>query len=75
MVGVSVAYNFQTGSNKIKLPTEYESVTPTLGPYFREFLDMHFPGRCVGRDGPIPWPPHSLDIMPLDFFLWGYIKD
>jgi hypothetical protein len=27
IVGVSVAYNFQTGNNKIKLLTEYESVT------------------------------------------------
>jgi hypothetical protein len=27
IVGVSVAYNFQTRSNKIKLLTEYESVT------------------------------------------------
>jgi hypothetical protein len=26
-VGVSVDYNFQTGSNKIKLLTEYDSVT------------------------------------------------
>jgi len=21
------------------------------------------------------WPPHSLDLNPLDFFLWGYLKD
>jgi hypothetical protein len=27
IVGVSVACNFQSGSNKIKLLTEYESVT------------------------------------------------
>jgi hypothetical protein len=27
---VSVAYNFQTGNNKIKLLTEYESVTHKL---------------------------------------------
>ena len=20
------------------------------------------------------WPPRSLDIIPLDFFLWGYLK-
>jgi hypothetical protein len=44
-----VAYNFQTGNDKI---------------IAREFLDMHFPGRWVGRDGPI-----------LNFFLWGYVKD
>jgi hypothetical protein len=29
----------------------------------------------VGRDGPIPWPPPSPDITPLNFFLWGYVKD
>jgi hypothetical protein len=21
------------------------------------------------------WPPRSSDITPLDFFLWGYVKD
>jgi hypothetical protein len=36
---------------------------------------MHFPGRWVGRDGPIPWPPPSPDITPLDFSLWGHVKD
>ena len=24
---------------------------------------------------PIAWPPRSPDITPLDFFLWGYVKD
>jgi hypothetical protein len=22
----------------------------------------------------MPWPPHSPDITPPDFFLWGYVK-
>ncbi|PNF32700.1 hypothetical protein B7P43_G12963, partial [Cryptotermes secundus] len=38
-------------------------------------LDKHFPGRWIGRSGPISWPPRSPDITPLDFFLWGYVKD
>jgi hypothetical protein len=42
---------------------------------FREFLEVYFPVRLVGRDEPIPWPPRSPDITPLDFFLWGYVKD
>jgi hypothetical protein len=24
---------------------------------------------------PIPWPPRSPVITPLDLFLWGYVKD
>jgi hypothetical protein len=40
-----------------------------------EFLDMHFTGRWVGCDEPIPWPPLSPDSMPLDLFLWGYVNE
>jgi len=29
----------------------------------------------IGRSGPITWPPRNLDLSPLDFFLWGYIKN
>ena len=39
------------------------------------FLDETFANRWLGRDGPTPWPPRSQDITPLDFFLWGYVKD
>jgi hypothetical protein len=32
-------------------------------------------GGLEGVVSPIPWPPHSPDIIPLDLFLWCYIKD
>jgi len=38
-------------------------------------LDAIFPNRWILIDGPTPWPPRSPDITPLDFFLWGYVKD
>ena len=41
----------------------------------REFLNNHYPQKWIGRDGFIRWPPWSCDLTPLDFFLWGYIKD
>lgn len=28
---------------------------------------------CLGE--PREWPPRSPDLTPLDFFLWGYLKD
>ena len=29
----------------------------------------------MGRAGPIAWPARSPDLSPLDFWLWGYLKD
>ena len=40
-----------------------------------QFLNETFPDRWIGGDDPISWPPRSPDITPLDFFLWGYVKD
>lgn len=41
----------------------------------REHLNQCFPGSWIGRDGPIPWPPRSPDLTPLDFFVWGRAKE
>jgi hypothetical protein len=38
-------------------------------------LDDTFPGRWIGRGGPINWPPRSPDLTPRDFFFRGYIRD
>jgi hypothetical protein len=27
------------------------------------------------QDGPISWPLRSPDLTPVDFFMWGYVKD
>ena len=52
-----------------------DGAPPHWGLHVREFLNETFPDRWTGRDGPIPWLPHLPDITPLDFFLWGYVKD
>lgn len=38
-------------------------------------LNHRFPGRWIGRFGPIPWAPRSPDLSPNDFFLWGYLHN
>lgn len=46
--------------------------------YHREvtsFLHENFPNRWIGRRGSVEYPPRSPDLTPLDFFLWGYLKD
>ena len=40
----------------------------------RQYLDNRFPNRWIGRGGAIRWGPHSPDLTPLDFFLWGHVK-
>ena len=46
---------------------------PRWGSDGRRFLEATFPNRWIGRDGPTPWP--TAGYHPLDFFLWGYVKD
>lgn len=41
----------------------------------KDYLNNTFPLRWTGTNGPVKWPPRSPDLTPLDFFLWGYLKD
>lgn len=45
-----------------------------------QWLDQHYPGRWIGRqrgndEHRIVWPPRSPDLTPLDFYLWGTVKE
>lgn len=46
-----------------------------------ECLDEHFHGRVIGLDYEsrygcgIEWPPHSPDLNPCDYYLWGSLKE
>ena len=41
----------------------------------RTYLDDNVTNRWLGRRGSTEFPPRSPDLTPLDFFLWGYVKD
>ena len=41
----------------------------------RAYLDAVFPDTWIGRRGPTEYPARSPDLTPMDFFLWGYLKD
>ncbi|GFT96235.1 putative transposable element [Trichonephila clavipes] len=53
-----------------------------IGPYFFKNDEGHnvtvngdrFGDRLISRFGPVNWPPRSCDLIPLDYFLWGYVK-
>ena len=54
---------------------QQDGAPPYWGLDVRRSLNATFQDRWIGRGGPIRWPPRSPDLTPLDFFLWGYVKD
>ena len=54
---------------------QQDGAPPHWGLEVRAFLNENFPGRWIGRDGPILWAARSPDLTPLDFYLWGFLKD
>ncbi|EFN74373.1 hypothetical protein EAG_14224, partial [Camponotus floridanus] len=42
----------------------------------RTTLNQRFPNRWIGIHSTLQeWPPRSPDLTPMDFFVWGYIRD
>ena len=41
----------------------------------RQWLAESFGDRVISLKTDFPWSPHSPDLNPCDFFLWGYLKD
>jgi len=41
----------------------------------RAYLNENLPGQWRRRRGAVEFPPRSLDLTPLDFYLWGTLKD
>lgn len=54
---------------------QQDGAPPHYSLLVRAYLNTTFPNRWIGRLGPIRWPPRSPDLTPLDFFLWGYVKE
>lgn len=42
----------------------------------RTVLNRKFPNKWIGKHSDFQeWPPRSPDMAPLDFFLWGFLKN
>ncbi|GFG38762.1 hypothetical protein Cfor_08612, partial [Coptotermes formosanus] len=58
-----------------RMHCQQDGAPPHYHRHVRKCLITHFLGQCLCRAAPIPWPPRSPDLTPLDFFLWGFVKD
>lgn len=58
---------------------QHDGAPPHYSVVARTALNIMFHNRWIGRlggfDRAISWPPRSPDLTPLDFYLWGTVKD
>jgi hypothetical protein len=57
---------------------QHDGARAHYGEDVRQWLNATYPGRWIGRGGPIAWPPRSSDLTPMDFFfffLWGHLQE
>jgi hypothetical protein len=57
-----------------KLIWQQDGAPPHYGLIVRNFVNDMF-GQWIGRHGTVEWPPHSPDVTPMDFSVWGIMKD
>lgn len=53
---------------------QQDGAPPHFSNDVRQFLTENYP-TWIGRGGPVPWPARSPDLSPLDFFVWGAMKE
>ena len=54
---------------------QQDCATPYTAAASRLWLQQRFPGRVISLKEEVQWAPRSPDLSPIDFFLWGYLKD
>ncbi|GFQ83400.1 uncharacterized protein TNCT_269741 [Trichonephila clavata] len=60
-------------SKKRLLASRQDGAPPHYHRAVRSLLDGILPNRWIGRRGFVKYP--LPDLTPLDFFLWGYLRD
>ncbi len=56
-----------------KIIFQQDGAPPHFSNDVRQWLTENYP-TWIGRAGPVPWPARSPDLSPLDFFVWGMMK-
>jgi len=54
---------------------QHDRAPPHFSRVVRQYLNQKFPNRWIGHGGAQNWPPRSPDLNPLDYHVWGYMKD
>jgi hypothetical protein len=52
-----------------------EGAAAYYGEDVRQLLNATYRGRWIASEGSNAGPPQSPDLTPMDFFLWGHLKE
>ena len=63
------------GMNRDEQWFQQDGATPHTANITMEWLNHRFPDRLISRRREPQWSPHSPDLNPPDFYLWGFLKD
>ena len=53
---------------------QQDGAAPHTAQLVLDYLQQRFPDRLISFKTDVMWPPRSPDLNPLDFYLWGHIK-
>ena len=62
-------------SMRAKFHFQHDGAPPHTSKLPLDRLKTHFNNRVISRKTDFEWAPHSPDLSPPDFFLWGCLKD
>lgn len=55
---------------------QHDGCPAHFGNAVKQWLNQNYPDRWIGRGSNVlAWPARSPDLTPLDFFLWGTLKE
>ncbi|GBN40064.1 hypothetical protein AVEN_227825-1 [Araneus ventricosus] len=53
---------------------QHDGAPPHMVSSVQQYIRDTFQQQVIGYGGCVEWPPLLPDLNPLEFFLWGYIK-
>jgi len=59
----------------VPLNFQHDGAPPHSSREVTNFLNYRFAEQWIGRGGPHNWPARSPDLSPLDYCVWGWIKE
>ena len=62
-------------NKRCRMYFQHDVASPHSSHEVKNFLHYRFPGQWIGRGGPHNWSARSPDLSPLDYCVWGWMKE